>query len=75
VYLGDGAPIGGWTPVDGAVVEEQIVPLVNAHSGGDDDETIAVNFGSDVSISGWTDVDASVVREQIVPLVEQHRVT
>ncbi|WP_459194255.1 metallophosphoesterase family protein [Halosimplex sp. J119] len=75
VYLGDGASIGGWTPVDGSVVEEQIVPLVNAHSGGNDDETISVNFGSDVSISGWNQVDASVVRERIVPLVERHRVT
>lgn len=73
VYLGDGAPIGGWTPVDRSVVEDEIVPLVNAHAGGDD-ETIAVNFSSGVSASGWNRVDADVVREQIVPLIEQHRV-
>jgi hypothetical protein len=77
VYLGEGADIGGWTPVERSVVEEEIVPLVEANGGeddGSDGETISVNFGSGVSISGWNRVDAAVVRERIVPLVERHRV-
>jgi hypothetical protein len=73
VYLGDGASIGGWTPVDRSVVEDEIVPLVEAHRGGDGG-TISVNFGSGVSVSGWNQVDADVVREQITPLVKRHRV-
>lgn len=74
VYLGDGAPIGGWTPVERSVVEEEVVPLVEAHAGRDDEATIAMNFGSGVSIGGWHRVDTDVVRERIVPLVERHRV-
>ncbi|QLH84106.1 hypothetical protein [Halosimplex pelagicum] len=74
VYLGEGASIGGWTPVERSVVEREIVPLVKANSSGDDEETISVNFGSGVSTSGWNRVDADVVREQITPLVERHRV-
>jgi exonuclease SbcD len=74
VYLGDGAPIGGWTPVERSVVEDEIVPLVEENRGGEG-ETISVNFSSGVSVSGWKQVDASVVRERIVPLVEEHRVS
>ncbi|WP_135362941.1 hypothetical protein [Halosimplex halophilum] len=74
VYLGDGAPIDGWTPVERSVVEAEIVPLVRAHDGADEGEAIAVNFGSGVSVSGWSQVDARVVREKIVPLVADHRV-
>ncbi len=75
VYLGDGAGIGGWTPVEKSAVEDEIVPIVAEHSRpSDGDGTITVNFSSDVSISGWNYVDADVVRERVIPLVEQHRV-
>ncbi|WP_436910276.1 hypothetical protein [Halosimplex marinum] len=74
VYLGDGAPLDGWTPVERSVVEAEIVPLVRAHGDAGDGEAIAVNFGSGVSVSGWNQVDAEVVRERIAPLVAEHRV-
>lgn len=73
VYLGNGAPIGGWIPVERSVVEDEIVPLIKKHRGAGSDGTISVNFSSDVSISGWSHVDADVVTEQVMPLVKQYR--
>lgn len=75
IYLGDGANMTGWIPVKTAIVENEIVPLVERFTVEDDDaDTISVNFTSDVSISGWSAVDAGVVIRKIEPLVEKYRV-
>lgn len=74
VYLGDGAGPSGWVSLPLQTIEERIVPVVKANERDEDEEgTIFLNFGKEVSLSGWTSVDASAVNEEIEPIVEEER--
>jgi DNA excision repair protein ERCC-2 len=57
--------------IDKTVAETMIIPRVREHAVDEgEEETIKLNFASELSVSGWTDVDAEVVENDIVPIAK-----
>lgn len=74
IYFGDGATLSGWTPIETDVAENEIIPLVREHEVDDDSEdTIQLNFASELSASGWTKVRSDVVLDRIEPIAKEAR--
>lgn len=73
IYLGAGANLGGWIALPRQVIRNEIIPLIENNRVDEDEESINVNFTSEIEMSGWNHVAPDTVVEDIEPLVKTHR--
>ena len=76
IYVGNGGQASGWVPLKVGVIENRIVPRIEAHTVSEDypdEKSVYVNSTKHVSLNGWTKVKKELFDRKLNAIIENRR--